>query len=226
MYHSGVPKRFRAAGFRNFKGETENRCVAVRLAERYAKEITAKDRGAFSGGYWLHGLTGRGKTHLLCAQITLACKWGVRGHYMTWRQLVDSIFSDKHGQPPKLPGHQDAKTSALLALDKVCAVRDTEWEKGLFSELIDRRYSEGLPTIFAAGAPPEELNSILGATLSQITSVVLTLPLDGPDYRQVEVCSNRDSPAFPIPETPTKDITYASPPTEVDIPQCRTLVEN
>lgn len=216
MYQSGVPERFRDVDFSSFEAKTENRQVAMQLAQRYSQEITARNEGPFSGGYWLHGLTGRGKTHLLCSQITLACKSGIRGQYTTWRHLVDSIFCDKYGEPAKLPGYRDAKNSPLLALDKVCEVRDTEWEKGLFSELIDRRYSEGLPTIFAAVAPPDEIQSIPVSTLSQIKSVIVTLPLDGPDYRQVNVCCNRDVPAFPIPAPPTKEVTYASPPKAVD----------
>lgn len=216
MYRSGIPRCYRTAYFSNFQANTENRRAAIQIAHRYCQEITRKTGRPFPGGYWLHGPTGRGKTHLLCSQITHACISGIRGQYATWRQLVDSIFSEKHAGSRKLPGYRDVKKSPLLALDAVCAVRSTEWEKGLFSELIDRRHSEGLPTIFAAVAPPDEIQSIPVSTLSQIKSVIVTLPLDGPDYRQVDIYSNRDVPAIPMPETPTKEVTYASPPKAMD----------
>jgi DNA replication protein DnaC len=158
---SGVPKRYRNARLQTF-GRTatyaQSRADAARLCGEVVERIAARERTvesvAILGGYHI------GKTHLACAMVRHALEHGLSARYETVgrfiRQVKDGWSADR---PLDLAVYTQ---SDLLVLDEVGAGLNSDFDRSMFLDLIDRRYQDCRPTVFVSNLTPPEFSAHLG----------------------------------------------------------------
>lgn len=136
----------------------------------------------------LLGKVGRGKTH---------------NAYGAIRRIIEVTYpaspSVVAGSSPALldaarPGRQETewpvnlidryKTTGLLFLDDLGTEKQSEWVAEKLYEIIDHRYAEELPTIFASNLETDDLFRLLGSRLaSRVAGMCQQVTLTGPDRR-------------------------------------------
>jgi len=153
--------------------------LAVRLRERAVfdsfvvganrssvEQLRALEREGSAGVYWLYGVSGVGKSHLLQASCAQASRLGQQAAYLPLSQLRTLGIGT-------LEGWQDAR---LLALDELAlVVGEPEWERALFGlhREIEERHAL---LIVAATEPPQRLRFALPDLASRFAAATL-LPL-------------------------------------------------
>lgn len=208
-YEAGIPERFRSAILSDLANHEQHQKFSE-LASLYASKISSGGSTKTSGGYWLYGPPGVGKTHILCAQITAGCEAGLQAHYLSWPHYM--IASKQAiGRREEVSGyrqHAEYMESDLLAIDELCLARATEWESNMLMILIDRRYQLGLPTIYAATKRPSRIEAISMPALSRIQQEMIEFPIEGQDLRQNKPSEKR-SHAIQKPTRERVHITQA-----------------
>jgi len=124
-------------------------------------QLQAVARGQVSGVYWLSGLSGVGKSHLL--QATCALARSTDAVYLSLPQLMQ--FG-----PESLDGWHNARLVAIDDAAIVCG--DRHWEQalfGLYREVEERRAS----LLLAARTPPQGLTFSLPDLASRFSAATL-----------------------------------------------------
>jgi DnaA-homolog protein len=130
------------------------------------EQLRALEREQSAGVYWLYGVSGVGKSHLLQASCAQATRLGAQAAYLPLSQLRELGIGT-------LEGWQGAR---LLALDDVAlVVGERDWEQALFGlhREIEERHAA---LIVAATEPPQRLRFALPDLASRFAAATL-LPL-------------------------------------------------
>lgn len=97
------------------------------------------------------GNSGRMKTYFLAAIVEWAMINFSSFRYFReldlWDKVKESFETEKGSQSKKLSYLIDHE---LLMIDDVASQAPTQWQKDMFFDLVDKRYSSGLPTIFTS----------------------------------------------------------------------------
>ena len=201
---SGLAGEEKSALFSNYKLFTESQSEALQVMRRYANAVI--DRG--SGGVYLYGNQGVGKTHLAASVLTSAITEGVLGHYYPWPVLVEALWASFQTRT-SCPEFENALSSPLLVVDHLSRASWSRWQIPKFELLVDNRYRHGLPTIWISNCEPDELNAITPMVQSRFACRAAPIWIDGPDYRTTEeYFTTSRGPGFPRPELPTIKISY------------------
>lgn len=133
----------------------------------------------------LAGPTGTGKTHAAYAALRL-CAEAARS--ADWKAAASSAFLGDLRPSAKQDSEALMKAycgGALLFLDDLGAVKASEWTEEVLYRVVDYRYSNLLPCIFATNLKPGELSERLGErTASRLSEMCRVLILDGDDRRR------------------------------------------
>ncbi len=161
--------------------------------QAWAGEVTRMGRAGPSGtrgisygpSLLIAGPTGTGKTHQAYGAVRSLLIAGVR---LRWQAVTSA---DLHAQFRPRPGHdaereiQDLGRCPLLILDDLGAAKQSEWIEELTYRLINRRYTQMLPTLITTNLPTEELREAVGdrvaSRLAEMTDRVI---LRGTDRRR------------------------------------------
>lgn len=157
----------------------------------------------------LHGLVGRGKTHLataIFAETLATVGWGM------WRDVSDALEALKRGIST---GQHEVlldrmKRTPLLLLDDLGAHHATEWTESLLSSVLRSRHGRQLPTILTLniGEDPQRPGHSLGLLaiddveprLASRLSEGVVIELRGQDWRKAAT-----RPALaPVPVAPAR----------------------
>lgn len=131
------------------------------------------------------GPTGSGKTHQAYGAVRSLLGAGVR---LRWQAVTSA---DLHAQFRPRPHHdpereiQELGRCPLLILDDLGAAKQSEWTEELTYRLINRRYTEMLPTLITTNLPTAELRSAVGDRVaSRLAEMTTRVILTGPDRRR------------------------------------------
>lgn len=173
-----LPPRFQTANFKEFKKELQPMAykVAGRFAVEYMKTKPTK-------GLYFYGQPGSGKTHLMAAIANyLIPKENVR--FITAPELLLQIrksFNTTTNEEGLLDQLSRAK---LLIIDDLGSEKPTEWVQETLFVLIDRRYTNYLPTLFTSNFSLDQLKDRLGYRIaSRIAEMSDVVELKENDYR-------------------------------------------
>lgn len=133
----------------------------------------------------LAGPTGTGKTHIAFAALRLSAEscrpafWRAGSTAALLGDLRPSANRDSEALMAKYCN------SALLFLDDLGAGKTSEWTEEMLYRVIDHRYNNLLPCIFATNHAPNELATALGdRTASRLAEMCQILVIDGDDRRR------------------------------------------
>lgn len=170
--------RFRNASFKEFKKDLQP--VAYKIAGEFAKGY---EPGKEKKGLYFYGEPGSGKTHLMAAIANyLIHKENVR--FITSPELLLSIRK-AFGSTVSEEGLLDQLSKVpLLIIDDIGSEKPTEWVQETLFVLIDRRYTNLMPTLFTSNYSLDELKDRLGyRTASRIAEMTQVVELQANDYR-------------------------------------------
>ena len=145
-----IPARFASATLSTFMtgamtlGEPKKQ-VAAAEAMRW---LGAWRPGEHGRGLVLHGLVGRGKTHLLIALLReLVFKHAVSVRFIEFSRLLATLregYSEGRSDSPVL---RELATVEVLAIDELGKGRLTDWELQVIDDVISRRYNSSAVTL-------------------------------------------------------------------------------
>lgn len=131
------------------------------------------------------GPTGTGKTHQAYGAVRSLLTAGVR---LRWEAATTA---DLYARLRPRPGHDAERdlatlsTCPLLILDDLGAAKQSEWTEEITYRLINRRYTDLLPTLLTTNLPTAALRDAVGDRVaSRLAEMTTTVVLTGADRRR------------------------------------------
>ncbi len=176
---AGVPPAFQLCAIDNFQARTVDQQRAVRTV----KEWCAGD----SGGLFLHGAIGTGKTHLATAALLEKLAAKKRGRFVAMRELIlecrESFRRERllSGILDELTEHED-----YLVLDDFGAEKPSEFAREALELLIDRSYAgRHWRPIVTSNLDLDQLSRAVGERIAdRLRELCATVRLGGASYRR------------------------------------------
>lgn len=169
--------RFSDARFENFDSSLQP--VAFKIAKEWRTAWTPQTRK----GLYLYGLAGSGKTHLAAA-IGNDLMQTARPRFISSPELLLQIkktYNNQHSDDELIDRMSYTK---LLIIDDIGSEKPTEWVQETLFVIIDRRYTNYLPTIFTSNLSLDQLQERLGYRIaSRIAEMSEVVELKKVDYR-------------------------------------------
>jgi DNA replication protein DnaC len=146
---------------------------------------------------FLHGPTGRGKTHMLVKagyelvrrELAMVRYWSVPDLLAAARRHMDT-GSDEGRNADEFIDRQAA--AGLLILDDLGAEQQTAWGSDVLHRIIDHRESRGLPVMGATNVPAERWADAFGDRLaSRLAGCTTAIEVTGDDYREKDTTPPR-----------------------------------
>lgn len=161
---AGVPLRFRGKRLTDYRVSPGNadQASALAIAQEYVEQFKSLRRQGAS--LVLAGRPGTGKSMLAMAVLQELCHRGYSGQYTTCQGLILRIRATwgSEGEGREADVMSGFSTTPLLVLDEIGVQAGTDNEKALLFEILDTRYAEMLPTIFAANLNQKEFQAFVG----------------------------------------------------------------
>ena len=160
---AGIPRRFKNRTFLSFRAETQQKQQALSICKQYANQFEKMRAGGIC--LVLTGLPGTGKTHLACSILNKILNDGKSGLFMTVAELLRSIRStySPASKQTEQQVYNHLLTADLLVLDEVgIAIGKAEVQEAMIFDVINGRYSDGLPTVLLSNLDPEQMAKFLG----------------------------------------------------------------
>ncbi|MFH1529292.1 MAG: ATP-binding protein [Pseudomonadota bacterium] len=135
------------------------------LLKKWARGFKPGDKG------WLiHGPVGVGKTHLVCAAVTiLSLEKAVSARFIEFSNLLrrlQAAFGNNKGDDLL----QSLGSCEFLVIDELGKGRNTPWENDVVDTLISSRYNTGKTTLFTSNHPPEGPDSLMDRLGERVVS--------------------------------------------------------
>lgn len=149
----------------------------------------------FSGGLYMTGPKGTGKTTAACRILKAYVRENQRGGWVSARFMsVPDWLASMRGQWGKgeEEGFQRAAVCKFLVLDDIGKGKPTEWAMERLFRLVDDRYNNARPTVFTSQYDLGELGERCAANgdaetadamVSRIFETCRGVTFDGPDLR-------------------------------------------
>lgn len=152
-----IPQRYQDANFDTYIVENIGQEEVKYLAERYCELF--KDYR--DGGCCLtfYGFCGTGKTFLACAIARNIIRNGFSAKYSSVLKIAGEIQNTFKRDTSLSPDKIIDKYASydLLILDEIGIQQNSNWEKNMLYELINRRYEKTLPSLLITNIHKEEL---------------------------------------------------------------------
>lgn len=152
---AGIPKRFQQKTFDNFVADNPGKHRALNSMKRYAENFD--EYKAQGKSLILNGKTGTGKTHLVNALANYLVSKKKNPIFITAFDLVGKIKScwrDKTKSEDEVIGCFSG--CDLLIIDEVGVQYESEAEKVIMFDIINKRYEDMLPTIIVSNYPIDD----------------------------------------------------------------------
>lgn len=172
MEQSGLVGSLREKTFENYHPKTP-------------KQKKARDEITKDGSFFLIGLPGRGKTHLLAASVNTALSRGISVAFFSAPWLMKNIREDLMANE-KLQVLESCCEIEYLAIDDLGKEKPSETVQEKLFMIFDRREILGLRTSATSNYDPDTLANerLDGAIVSRLIGMCEVLYLDGDDYRR------------------------------------------
>lgn len=184
----GVPGRYNACTFDNFKAETELQRAALAACQRFPYLSDDEDDIRSARNLWLLGDVGRGKTHLACAVLRAQHRDGLDVVFTTPRDLIRDLrasWGERNSAAKEQQALARFTDCDVLVLDDVGTSFGKEAELVQLFDVINERDAHDMRTIITSNLTPQELREVLGERIySRLRDRALVLVLDGDDHRQ------------------------------------------
>ncbi|MDP9895350.1 DNA replication protein DnaC [Variovorax boronicumulans] len=184
MAESGLEPRFIKATFENFSA-TSPKQVAARTACRGFVDGLATGG---SGGLWLVGPPGTGKTHLGSAMVNhVICEQKAWAAIHSGRAIVRLLRAgwgarDSHQQ--ELETLEKLASMSLLVIDEAGIGFGSDAEMVQLFDVIDLRYRKELPTVVISNLAVKDLKPVLGdAAFDRLREDATIVPCNWPSHR-------------------------------------------
>lgn len=190
---SGLHPRFVDATFDSFRAATQPQIAAKTACRGFVESLVAEDAG--TGGLWLVGPPGTGKTHLGSAMVIEVVRrqkrWAaihsaraiVRMLRSTWGKHDRRAREDDPAQTEQ-ELLEDLGTIALLVIDEIGVGFGSEAEMVQLFDVIDLRYRNQLPTVVISNLTAKDLKPVLGdAAFDRLREGATIVPCNWKSYR-------------------------------------------
>lgn len=161
MMQSAVPLRFVSKTLAGYQVTTDKQARVQRICQSYAENFS--QHAVRGSSLILAGMKGTGKTHL-AAGIINAIQPGHVGLYTTMLDLLRAVRDtwDKSSARKESQVLAELATVDLLVIDEVGLQYDTDAERTLFTDIVDRRYRNCKPMVLITNFGPKEFEAIVG----------------------------------------------------------------
>ena len=180
--HARIPGRYAAADFPSFatgahaigQGQPRNaKFEAFLRVMSWEKEFDARRENR---GFVLHGLVGRGKTHLLVATLrALSLNHGVRVRFIEFSRLLSELREGFETGRSGATLLNELVEVPVLGIDELGKGRMTDWELSVIDELVSRRYNAMACTLGTTNFLPGMPTGAAPSNLAQLSSQQQTL---------------------------------------------------
>lgn len=173
------------ARFSTYRCENAQQTKALRVCHRFAKNfiprVMAKDDMS-GAGMLLIGNYGTGKTHLARSILADLASQGVDSVYLCAPDLFDDLNGS--GSQPQLYLSRLCRV-ACLVIDEIGVQSWSDAERKRIHQIIDRRWTAHLPTIFVTNLNRKELTECLGErVMSRLAESTYPVVFSWEDNRQ------------------------------------------
>lgn len=158
---AAIPKRFLARSLDNFHASTPEQLAALKVAREFAENFEVhSERGT---SLILSGLPGTGKSHLATA-ILQAILPGHCGLYTTASNVIRAVRgtwrkdSDR-SESQVINAYSD---TSLLVMDEIGMGYESDGERVILFDVLDRRYREQRPTILLTNLDRAGFKAFIG----------------------------------------------------------------
>jgi DNA replication protein DnaC len=199
----GPPRAYREKTFANFKAETPTQKNALQAAEwfPYYEPFDEENDGQPTClNVVLAGPTGTGKTHLAAALYKYEWENDCSAEFVTAAAFTRKFREKAKKESDLLARYGDDKYEPTDELDNGCktlvvddlGIETDIYASEIFCEILDRRMSADLRSIFTTNLTPDEMHAWLGERgYSRLMNRCLWIDLDGDDHRLRENRSNK-----------------------------------
>ena len=156
--NAGVPRRYSQATLERI--DRQHYPIAVGHIENFFLDFeNALTNG---GGMLIHGGVGTGKTYLACALVNSLLASRHTAVYATFYDVVASIKASWNGNGNEHEINRTLTIPDLLVLDEIGVQHNSDFERVIMSNVIDRRSRDCKPTILISNHRPDEVVKIVG----------------------------------------------------------------
>ena len=193
LARANVPKKYQWRFLDDFREKgPDNRAIkdAKRLKGYIGSLLDCLKNGQRSRGYVFWGEPGNGKTMLACIALNELILWsGKPGLYIDlsfeYFQRLRSTYneeSEMHGRAAEII--EELSSVPFLVIDDFGVQRNTEWEKEMLYNLVDRRYADERLTFITTNKSIDEVRQLSdGRIYSRLVEMCHVVHVTAPDYR-------------------------------------------
>jgi DNA replication protein DnaC len=143
---------------------------------------------SLSGWFIIHGKSGNGKTHLCSAVYNAICQT-TPAIFITMPELLQSLkerMDSESGGESYSARLQKYQAVAVLILDDVGTERGSAWSDAVLFQIVDYRYRNRLPAMFATNLDPYDDDAFDGRVIDRWTDTEFSVVIDNPapSFRQ------------------------------------------
>jgi DNA replication protein DnaC len=190
----GLTGRYLNATFDSFDAATTAQKAVKAACQTFVQSL----QNGNSGGLWLIGQPGTGKTHMGAAMVRHAIhELGLGAAMHSVPQLMAMLRARwaSSNTPVSFWAVNDCLSTtddlldfwgriSLLVIDEVGVARGTDHELETLFQIIDKRYSLELPTVLLSNLKPAELKPVLGdRSFDRLREGAKQLVCDWPSHR-------------------------------------------
>lgn len=180
---AAIPKRFLARSLENFHATTSAQLAAHKIAREFAENFNVHaERGT---SLVFSGLPGTGKSHLATA-VLQAILPGHCGLYTTASNVIRAIRGtwrkdSERSESQVINAYSD---TPLLVLDEIGMGYETDGERVILFDVLDRRYREQRPTILLTNLDRAGFKAFIGERIyDRLSETARWVPFDWESFR-------------------------------------------
>lgn len=179
LLESEMPKRYRKANFNDYKPKNKSQEKALKVAKEYVLNIDDNRKNGKNLIFAGYSSTGTGKTYLSCCIAKALIKKAIKVKFINVIDMINTIKQDfKINQYTDVP---------VLIIDDLGKEKTSEWVCEQLYAIINKRYSEEMPTILTIEGNIDLLRENYDergkSILSRLLEYCDLVPLVGEDYR-------------------------------------------